>query len=50
MSNATVYSFGGSSAGTQPEGSLTTDGTYLYGLTYTGGANKLGTVYIFDPS
>ncbi len=49
MTIPTVYNFPGKPQGSQPEGSLSTDGTYLYGMTYSGG-DGLGLIYKFDPS
>jgi uncharacterized repeat protein (TIGR03803 family) len=43
-----LHSFaGGSGDGALPMGSLAVDGTTLYGMTYQGGANDLGTVFSF---
>lgn len=43
-----LYDFAGTtspSSGSNPFGSLISDGTYLYGMTQAGGANDLGTVF-----
>lgn len=41
-----VYSFsGGTADGSQPRGSLVVSGTSLYGMTYYGGTNNMGTVF-----
>lgn len=36
--------------GWQPKGSLVSDGTYLYGMTYLGGTNNKGTVFKIKPN
>ncbi len=41
---------GGASDGSQPYGSLTTDGSTLYGMTYGGGGDSVGTVFEVDTS
>jgi uncharacterized repeat protein (TIGR03803 family) len=38
-------SFSGTANGSNPEGSLITDGTYLYGMTNQGGANSDGVIF-----
>jgi uncharacterized repeat protein (TIGR03803 family) len=44
-----LYSFaGGTTDGAGPYGSLTLSGTTLYGMTQYGGAELLGTVFMFD--
>ncbi len=44
-----LYSFaGGTTDGEKPTGSLTLSGTTLYGMTPVGGANNLGTIFMFD--
>jgi len=40
-----LLDFNGTVNGSYPYGSLISDGTYLYGMTYEGGANDLGTVF-----
>jgi uncharacterized repeat protein (TIGR03803 family) len=43
---AVLHSFaGGSADGASPYGSLTLSGSVLYGMTFAGGANSLGTVF-----
>jgi len=43
----TLHSFSSSTTtnGDDPQGSLITDGTYLYGMTYSGGTNDLGIIF-----
>jgi uncharacterized repeat protein (TIGR03803 family) len=41
----TLYSFNGGSDGAQPQGSLTLSGSTLYGMTYGGGADSVGTIF-----
>jgi uncharacterized repeat protein (TIGR03803 family) len=38
-----------STTGSEPYGSLTFDGTYLYGMTYSGGTNDAGVVFKIKP-
>ncbi|MDP1622808.1 MAG: T9SS type A sorting domain-containing protein [Bacteroidales bacterium] len=45
----TLLSFDGASIGQTPQGSLFSDGTFLYGMTYFGGANSLGTLIKIKP-
>jgi len=40
-----ILDFAGTTNGSRPRGSLISDGTYLYGMTYQGGSNDLGTVF-----
>jgi uncharacterized repeat protein (TIGR03803 family) len=49
-SYATLYSFTGGGDGGSPYAGLSTDGTTLYGSTYTGGADYAGTLYAANPS
>jgi uncharacterized repeat protein (TIGR03803 family) len=46
-----IHSFGDTGDGVDPSGTLlqASDG-YLYGMTYQGGANDLGTVFKIDPA
>ncbi len=44
-----LLDFAGTANGSNPYGSLITDGTYLYGMTYYGGANGMGTVFKIKP-
>lgn len=46
---ATLLDFTGISNGSRPNGSLYSDGTFLYGMTSTGGANDLGTIFKIMP-
>ncbi len=52
--NGTAYStlidFAGSTNGSDPCGTLLYDGTFLYGMTTTGGMNNLGTIYKIMPN
>jgi uncharacterized delta-60 repeat protein/gliding motility-associated-like protein len=41
----TLLDFDGVNSGSNPWGSLFSDGTFLYGMTYTGGANDSGTIF-----
>jgi len=54
MPNGTGYAklldFAGSTNGSNPYGSLISDGIFLYGMTYSGGANNLGTVFKIMPN
>lgn len=40
-----LLDFTGTSNGSNPYGSLISDGTYLYGMTTSGGANQFGTIF-----
>lgn len=40
-----LFDFSGTTTGKNPYGSLITDGTYLYGMTLTGGTSNLGTIF-----
>lgn len=40
-----LLSFAGATNGKRPYGSLIYDGTYLYGMTYLGGTNDMGTIF-----
>jgi len=40
-----ILDFAGTANGSSPYGSLISDGTYLYGMTYQGGANNMGTAF-----
>ena len=44
-----LFDFVGASNGYYPMGSLITDSTFLYGMTYMGGANNDGTVFEIRP-
>jgi gliding motility-associated-like protein len=44
-----LLDFAGSTNGARPEGSLFSDGTFLYGMTTQGGANNLGTIFKILP-
>jgi len=44
-----LLDFSGSANGSSPRGSLISDGTFLYGTTYRGGANDSGTVFKIKP-
>jgi uncharacterized repeat protein (TIGR03803 family) len=44
-----LLDFAGASNGGDPRGSLISDGTSLYGMTRTGGANNLGTIFKINP-
>jgi uncharacterized repeat protein (TIGR03803 family) len=44
-----LLDFTGTTNGSNPGGSLLYDGTYLYGMTYRGGANNYGTVFKIMP-
>jgi uncharacterized repeat protein (TIGR03803 family) len=41
----TLLNFAGSANGGNPYGTLVSDGTFLYGMTYSGGTNNLGVVF-----
>jgi len=40
-----ILDFDGATKGSTPKGSFVSDGTYLYGMSSSGGANDLGTAY-----
>jgi len=40
-----LMDFGGVANGNSPQGSLISDGTFLYGMTFEGGANNAGTIF-----
>ena len=44
-----LFSFNGSTNGKNPQGDLVSDGTYLYGMTYQGGANGTGLIFKIMP-
>jgi uncharacterized repeat protein (TIGR03803 family) len=44
-----LLDFAGTTNGSLPEGSLIFDGTFLYGMTYNGGANNFGTIFKIKP-
>jgi uncharacterized repeat protein (TIGR03803 family) len=44
-----IFDFDGSTSGNQPMGSLFFDGTDLFGMTKSGGANNLGTLFKIKP-
>jgi uncharacterized repeat protein (TIGR03803 family) len=46
---STILSFEGSGNGSNPPGSLISDGTFLYGMTRDGGSNNLGVVFKIKP-
>jgi uncharacterized repeat protein (TIGR03803 family) len=45
-----LLDFAGAANGSYPVGSLTSDGTFLYGMTSYGGANNLGTIFKIMPN
>ncbi len=45
-----LHQFGGKADGNKPSSGLTPFGGKLYGVTQTGGANLLGTIYSIDPA
>ncbi|MCW3083853.1 MAG: Na-Ca exchanger/integrin-beta4 [Bacteroidetes bacterium] len=45
----TLFNFAGNINGDAPHGSLVSDGTYLYGTTYDGGAHNFGVIYRVNP-
>lgn len=40
-----LFDFAGTANGSNPWGSLITDGTFLFGMTFSGGVNQMGTVF-----
>jgi uncharacterized repeat protein (TIGR03803 family) len=46
---AKILDFDGSNKGTYPQGSLCTDGTFLYGMAAMGGSNNYGTIIKIKP-
>ena len=46
---AKLFDFAGTASGKYPNGSLISDGTFLYGMTSAGGMNNLGTVFKIMP-
>lgn len=44
-----LFDFAGSTSGARPQGSLFSDGTFLYGMTSRGGSNDLGTIFKILP-
>ena len=44
-----LLDFAGATNGRRPTGSLISDGTFLYGMTYSGGTNDLGTIFKIMP-
>jgi len=46
---STLFNFAGISNGSNPESTLISDGTFLYGLTAGGGANNNGTIFKIMP-
>ena len=46
---AKLLDFAGTTNGRGPRGSLFSDGTFLYGMTYQGGTNSLGTIFKIKP-
>lgn len=47
---AKIFDFQATTSGCRPYGSLLMDGTYLYGLTSSGGTNDLGTLFKIMPN
>ncbi len=47
--DSVLLNFSGMTNGQYPSGSLIYDGTFLYGVTFQGGANNLGTVFRIKP-
>ncbi|MBW8049422.1 MAG: hypothetical protein FVQ77_03600, partial [Cytophagales bacterium] len=46
---AILLDFAGAINGSNPRGSLVSNGTFLYGMTYQGGTNNLGTLFKIMP-
>ncbi len=46
---AKLLDFDGNNKGGSPYGSLVSDGTFLYGMTYTGGSLNFGTIFKIKP-
>jgi uncharacterized repeat protein (TIGR03803 family) len=44
-----IHDFVGNPDGNEPQGSLISDGTFLYGMTYRGGTNNMGTIFKIKP-
>ncbi|MBI3502897.1 MAG: hypothetical protein HY063_13990, partial [Bacteroidetes bacterium] len=44
-----LFDFTGTANGSEPMGSLISDGTYLYGMTYIGGAGNQGAIFKIKP-
>ncbi|WP_317897451.1 T9SS type A sorting domain-containing protein [Aurantibacillus circumpalustris] len=44
-----LHDFNGNNNGSAPYGSLISDGTYLYGMTYEGGTNNIGIIFRIKP-
>ena len=45
-----LFDFASATSGGYPRGSLISDGTFLYGMTLTGGTNNLGTIFKIMPN
>jgi len=45
----TLLDFDGTAKGSTPRGSLISDGTFLYGMTESGGTNNMGTIFKIMP-
>ena len=46
----TIVNFNGAANGANPQGSLISDGTWLYGMARYGGANNMGEVFRVMPN
>ncbi len=44
-----LFDFAGTTSGSAPIGSLISDGTFLYGMTFAGGTNNDGTIFKIKP-
>ncbi|MDY0143521.1 MAG: T9SS type A sorting domain-containing protein [Bacteroidales bacterium] len=44
-----LFDFEGTATGSYPYGSLFSDGTFMYGMTYGGGVNNIGTIFKIKP-